>query len=95
MRRQSLGWVGLVLLLVSASALSIAVGPGGITGAGISSVMNLRLLRLALGIIAVSIVQRTNTGEASFLVILSGANNLAGLGYRPPTGARAAPAVSP
>jgi iron complex transport system permease protein len=52
MRRPSVGWIGLVLLLLSASALSIAVGPGGITGAGMSSVMNLRLLRLALGVIA-------------------------------------------
>jgi len=52
MRRPSVGWAGLVLLLLCASALSIAVGPGGITGAGMSPVMNLRLLRLALGIVA-------------------------------------------
>jgi iron complex transport system permease protein len=51
-RRLVPAWVGLFLLLLSASVLSIAVGPGGITGAAMSSVMKLRLLRLALGIVA-------------------------------------------
>jgi len=45
-------WVGLVLLFLSAAALSIAVGPGGITGVGMSPVLKLRLLRLLLGVIA-------------------------------------------
>jgi iron complex transport system permease protein len=51
-RRLVPAWAGLILLLGSASALSIAVGPGGIAGVGMSSVMTLRLLRLALGITA-------------------------------------------
>jgi iron complex transport system permease protein len=51
-RRLVPAWSGLVLLLLFASALSVAVGPGGITGAGMRPVMNLRLLRLALGIVA-------------------------------------------
>jgi len=49
-RRLLPGWVGLILLLVSAAALSVAVGPGGFTN--FRAVMDLRLLRLALGIIA-------------------------------------------
>ena len=51
-RRLMPGWIGLTLLLVLAAVLSVAVGPGGFTGAGLSAVMDLRLLRLALGIIA-------------------------------------------
>src|SRR5512138_3758006 len=50
MRRSSLGWAGIVLLLASAAALSVAIGPGGITN--FSAVMDLRLLRLVLGIVA-------------------------------------------
>src|SRR5512138_776916 len=50
MRRSSLGWAGIVLLLVSAAALSVAIGPGGFTN--FSAVMDLRLLRLVLGIVA-------------------------------------------
>ena len=45
-------WVGLILLFISAAALSVAVGPGGLAGTRLGAVMNLRLLRLALGIIA-------------------------------------------
>ncbi len=51
-RRRVPIWVGLILLLVLAAALSLSVGPGGLTGTNLSAVMNLRLLRLALGIIA-------------------------------------------
>jgi iron complex transport system permease protein len=51
-RRLVPAWVGLVLFLLSAAALSLAVGPGGIAGAGMGPVMELRLLRLALGIVA-------------------------------------------
>jgi len=49
-RRSVAAWSGLVLLFISAAALSIAVGPGGFTGANLSAVMDLRMLRLALGI---------------------------------------------
>ena len=51
-RRLVPAWVGLILLFVSAAALSVAVGPGGFAGTRLSAVMDLRLLRLALGIIA-------------------------------------------
>ena len=44
------GWVGIGLLFVLAALLSVAVGPGGF--AGTRAVMDLRLLRLALGIVA-------------------------------------------
>jgi iron complex transport system permease protein len=44
-------WAGLVLLLVSAAALSFAVGPGGL-GPGSGDIVKLRLLRLALGVLA-------------------------------------------
>lgn len=46
------GWIGLTLVLAGASALSLLVGPGGWAAAGGSTVLNLRLLRLALGITA-------------------------------------------
>ena len=53
MRRRLLpGWAGLVLLFVFAAALSLALGPGGLAGTNSSAVKNLRLLRLALGIVA-------------------------------------------
>jgi iron complex transport system permease protein len=47
--RRPLAWTGLVLLLVSAAALSVAIGPGGL---GPGAVVSLRLLRLCLGIVA-------------------------------------------
>ncbi len=51
-RRLVPGWVGLILLLLTAVALSVAVGPGGFGGTNLRAVMNIRLLRLALGVIA-------------------------------------------
>ncbi len=45
-------WVGLCLLAVSAAALSVAIGPGGFSRDSLSAVMTLRLLRLALGVVA-------------------------------------------
>ena len=42
-RRLLPGWAGLILLLVSAAALSIALGPGGLQGTNMGAVMNLRL----------------------------------------------------
>jgi iron complex transport system permease protein len=50
--RSVVAWSGLVLLFLLAAVLSVAVGPGGLTGAKLGAVMNLRLLRLALGITA-------------------------------------------
>jgi iron complex transport system permease protein len=52
MRRPLVSWAGLVLLFVAAAALSVAVGPGGFAGTRLGAVMDLRLLRLALGIVA-------------------------------------------
>jgi iron complex transport system permease protein len=52
MRRPLVSWAGLVLLFVAAAALSVAVGPGGFAGTRLGAVMDLRLLRLVLGIVA-------------------------------------------
>jgi iron complex transport system permease protein len=50
--RNAPAWVGLTLLLLSAAALSVAIGPGGFSRDNLGAVMSLRFLRLALGIVA-------------------------------------------
>jgi iron complex transport system permease protein len=50
--RSVVAWSGLVLLFLLAAVLSVAVGPGGLTGLRLGAILNIRLLRLALGITA-------------------------------------------
>lgn len=51
-RRFFPAWIGLAVFFVLSSVLSVATGPGGLRGVEVSPVMDLRLLRLALGIVA-------------------------------------------